>query len=192
MEQPLISHLSWRFINSRLKINWNFIHLIILFSRSLSLHYSWINIVAFIWIVCDYNEYCTRLLWFNAHLLMTTFQQHSCSSFRLVCAVLCMHNCIHVKSVACFLGQLIARLQGVRKKSHKYTGSTEQVRTEMKQKHTESRAHTHTCTRTHTWDCLLTHCLIQSWLRLSLPPLSLCLSRSVCLSMRENAFLHAT
>lgn len=32
--QPLISHLSWRFINSRLKINWNFIHLIILFTRS--------------------------------------------------------------------------------------------------------------------------------------------------------------
>lgn len=35
VEQPLISHLSWRFINSRLKINWNFIHLIILFTRSL-------------------------------------------------------------------------------------------------------------------------------------------------------------
>lgn len=34
VEQPLISHLSWRFINSRLKINWNFIHLIILFTRS--------------------------------------------------------------------------------------------------------------------------------------------------------------
>lgn len=34
VEQPLISHLSWRFINSRLKNNWNFIHLIILFTRS--------------------------------------------------------------------------------------------------------------------------------------------------------------